>query len=80
MQKLSSNYSHSQEGVLGTSMKFVVTFMKLIKPKLTSLKNLKKVTPSIIKSIIENDGFNQVRGWEDGVNSVSLNHSIMINF
>ena len=36
------------------------------KTKTDIMKNLKKVTPSIIKSIIENDDFNQFRGWQDG--------------
>ena len=74
MLKLSLSYYHSQEGVLGMSMKW-------IKPKLTSEKNLNQVTPRIIKSIIENDDFHQLRARKivEFMNSVSLNHSIMTN-
>ena len=31
------------------------------------MKSLKKITPTIIKSIIENDDFNQFKGWKDEI-------------
>lgn len=31
------------------------------------MKKLNKMTPVLVKSIIQNDDFNQFRGWDEGV-------------